>query len=613
MVGSSNAEENQQDGNDYLYNALWRACAGPLVSIPCIDDKVFYFPQGHIEEIAAHSSRDGDRQLPNYDLPSKILCRVVNVELQAERDTDEVVAHVTLIPQSEDESTSERETVQVSAAPQQTVVSFCKILTASDTSTHGGFSVLKRHADECLPQLDMTQNPPAQELVAKDFHGTRWGFRHIYRGQPKRHLITTGWSTFVNSKKLAAGDAFILIRGENGELRVGVRRALKRQSLASLSVISAHSMQIGVLASARHAINTGTMFSVYYRPRTSPSEFIVSYDRYMESMKIDYLVGTKFRMKVEGRDGQEERYAGVIISVEDREPATWPDSKWKCLKVQWAERADKATGVQPERVSPWEIMPFSAATGSSSSTSRPKRQRAAHLPSRSESSSSQRDGSLMLSTELAARHDDVLQGQEKIARGLSFHVDSNETGNAHMRFHEQNQKGTEGPSCSRQHELHQENKAFKLFGVSIPANSVCSILPHSATSGEIQKPLTEKTMSASRCESGGSVSASGQSTSTDTIVTRSCIKVHKMETALGRSVDLSKFNGYRELIDELDKMFEFHGGLVDSSKGWKVIYTDAEGDIRIVGDFSWSDFLLSARKIYIYPEEEVEKLQSSSA
>lgn len=34
-----------------------------------------------------------------------------------------------------------------------TVHSFCKTLTASDTSTHGGFSVLRRHADDCLPPL----------------------------------------------------------------------------------------------------------------------------------------------------------------------------------------------------------------------------------------------------------------------------------------------------------------------------------------------------------------------------------------------------------------------------------------------------------------------------
>ena len=37
--------------------------------------------------------------------------------------------------------------------PRPVVHSFCKVLTASDTSTHGGFSVLRKHATECLPPL----------------------------------------------------------------------------------------------------------------------------------------------------------------------------------------------------------------------------------------------------------------------------------------------------------------------------------------------------------------------------------------------------------------------------------------------------------------------------
>lgn len=38
--------------------------------------------------------------------------------------------------------------------PQRTSLrSFSKTLTPSDTSTHGGFSVPKRYADECLPPL----------------------------------------------------------------------------------------------------------------------------------------------------------------------------------------------------------------------------------------------------------------------------------------------------------------------------------------------------------------------------------------------------------------------------------------------------------------------------
>nr|CAB3446909.1 unnamed protein product [Digitaria exilis] len=56
-------------------------------------------------------------------------------------------------------TTSLRQSEPTSADPEPpepercNVHSFCKTLTASDTSTHGGFSVLRRHAEECLPQL----------------------------------------------------------------------------------------------------------------------------------------------------------------------------------------------------------------------------------------------------------------------------------------------------------------------------------------------------------------------------------------------------------------------------------------------------------------------------
>ncbi|KAB2616188.1 auxin response factor 2-like [Pyrus ussuriensis x Pyrus communis] len=67
--------------------------------------------------------------------------------------------------------------------PQRTSTrSFSKTLTPSDTSTHGGFSVPKREADECYPPLDMSQQPPVQDLVAKDLQGYEWHFRHVYRG-----------------------------------------------------------------------------------------------------------------------------------------------------------------------------------------------------------------------------------------------------------------------------------------------------------------------------------------------------------------------------------------------------------------------------------------------
>jgi auxin response factor len=38
-------------GGDDLYTELWKACAGPLVDVPKRGERVFYFPQGHMEQV----------------------------------------------------------------------------------------------------------------------------------------------------------------------------------------------------------------------------------------------------------------------------------------------------------------------------------------------------------------------------------------------------------------------------------------------------------------------------------------------------------------------------------------------------------------------------------
>jgi hypothetical protein len=38
---------------DGMYAELWNLCAGPLVTVPRVGDKVYYFPQGHIEQVRA--------------------------------------------------------------------------------------------------------------------------------------------------------------------------------------------------------------------------------------------------------------------------------------------------------------------------------------------------------------------------------------------------------------------------------------------------------------------------------------------------------------------------------------------------------------------------------
>ncbi|KAG8054088.1 hypothetical protein GUJ93_ZPchr0001g31633 [Zizania palustris] len=758
---------------DPLYDELWHACAGPLVTVPRVDDLVFYFPQGHIEQVEASMNQVADSQMRLYDLPSKLLCRVLNVELKAEQDTDEVYAQVMLMPEAEQNEMAVEKTTRTSGpAPARPAVrSFCKTLTASDTSTHGGFSVLRRHADECLPPLDMTQSPPTQELVAKDLHSMDWRFRHIFRGQPRRHLLQSGWSVFVSSKRLVAGDAFIFLRGENGELRVGVRRAMRQLSNVPSSVISSQSMHLGVLATAWHAINTKSMFTVYYKPRTSPSEFIIPFDQYMESVKNNYAIGMRFKMRFEGEEAPEQRFTGTIVGSENLDPL-WPDSSWRSLKVRWDEPSNIP---RPDRVSPWKIEPASSPPVNPLPVSRVKRPRPNAPPASPESPVLTKESVTKVDIDSAqaqrSQKNMVLQGQEQMtlrnnltdcndsdgtvhkpmiwspspnaakahpltfqqrppmdnwmqlgrretdfkdplsasqsfgdsqgffmqnfdegpnrptsfknqfqdqgsarhfsdpyffvppqpsltvesgtqmqaeSKGLHFWNGQNTVyGNSRdqpqsFRFEQNSSRWlnqpfaqVEQPRVFRPHasiapvELEKtgEGSGFKIFGFKVdtaiaPNNHLNS--PMAATHEpvlQIPAPLNQLQPAQTDCNPEVSVSTAGTSTedkNTQHILqsskdvqsksqgasTRSCTKVHKQGVALGRSVDLSKFNDYNELKAELDKMFEFGGELVSSNKNWQIVYTDNEGDMMLVGDDPWEEFCSIVRKIYIYTKEE---------
>ncbi|MCH87797.1 auxin response factor 1-like, partial [Trifolium medium] len=168
-------------------------------------------------------------------------------------------------------------------------------------------------------------------------------------------------------------------KGENGELRVGVRRLMRQQSNVPSSVISSHSMHLGVLATASHAISTGTLFSVFYKPRTSRSEFIVSINKYLEARNHKLSVGMRFKMRFEGDEVPERRFSGTIVGVEDNKSSVWADSEWRSLKVQWDE---PSSILRPDRVSPWELEPLvSTPPANAQPTQRNKRSRPPVLPS----------------------------------------------------------------------------------------------------------------------------------------------------------------------------------------------------------------------------------------
>lgn len=344
---------------------LWHACAGPLISLPKKGSIVVYFPQGHLEHtippdfIASKSY--------NLNLPPHVFCRVIDVKLHAEMATDEVYAQVSLLPDNEqiemkwkkgemeeENMDDEIEILGKSITPHM----FCKTLTASDTSTHGGFSVPRRAAEDCFPPLDYKQQRPWQELTAKDLHGVEWRFRHIYRGQPRRHLLTTGWSAFVNKKKLLSGDAVLFLRGDNGELKLGVRRAA--QIKCGIPVSSFGTQSLNVEAVSATILSKG-VFNINYNPRQSSSQFIIPFSKFSKTINNPLSVGMRFKMRFETEEAAERRYTGLITGIGDVDPIRWPGSKWRCLVVRWD---DDLVRNQKNRVSPWEVEPSGSVLAS---------------------------------------------------------------------------------------------------------------------------------------------------------------------------------------------------------------------------------------------------------
>lgn len=203
---------------------------------------------------------------------------------------------------------------------------------------------------------DFSQQPPAQELIARDLHDIEWKFRHIFRGQPKRHLLTTGWSVFVSAKRLVAGDSVLFIWNEKNQLLLGIRRAIRPPTVMPSSVLSSDSMHIGLLAAAAHAAATNSCFTVFFNPRASPSEFVIPLSKYVKAVfHTRVSVGMRFRMLFETEESSVRRYMGTITGISDLDPVRWPNSHWRSVKVGWDE---STAGERQPRVSLWEIEPL---------------------------------------------------------------------------------------------------------------------------------------------------------------------------------------------------------------------------------------------------------------
>ncbi|XP_038982395.1 auxin response factor 18-like isoform X2 [Phoenix dactylifera] len=385
-----------KDADKCLDSQLWHACAGGMVQMPAVNSKVYYFPQGHAE----HAQGIVDfGSFPR--VPALVLCRVTVVKFMADPETDEVFAKIHMVPvRSNEPDSGDDDGMGLgsnAADVQEKPASFAKTLTQSDANNGGGFSVPRYCAETIFPRLDYSADPPVQTVLAKDVHGEVWKFRHIYRGTPRRHLLTTGWSTFVNQKKLVAGDSIVFLRAENGDLCVGIRRAkrgvggghespsgwnpptgncvsayggfsvflreeenkLMRSNGNGGNLDSGGNMRgrgrvraDSVIEAATLAAN-GQPLEVIYYPRAGTPEFCVKAAAVKAAMRIRWCPGMRFKMAFETEDSSRiSWFMGTISSVQVADPIGWPNSPWRLLQVTWDE-PDLLQNVK--RVSPWLV------------------------------------------------------------------------------------------------------------------------------------------------------------------------------------------------------------------------------------------------------------------
>ncbi|KAK9067933.1 hypothetical protein SSX86_012044 [Deinandra increscens subsp. villosa] len=552
---------------DLLYKELWKACTGPQVDVPRDGERVYYFPQGHMEQLEASTNQELNQRVNLFDLKSKILCRVVHTQLLAEQESDEVYAQITLLPEG-DQSDSDPIGPDECLAepPRPNVHSFCKVLTASDTSTHGGFSVLRKHANECLPPLDMTQPTPTQELIAKDLHGFEWHFKHIFRGQPRRHLLTTGWSTFVTCKKLVAGDSFVFLRGENGELRVGVRRFARQPMPMPSSVISSQSMHLGVLATAHHAVLTQTRFVVYYKPSNVKSLFII--------MNVTYTF-----------------FVFWVLVLEPGCPTVWnPSAPMSCTP----------DGQTTDFQGSWHLN--QTENGNSS----------CHFRTQMEPS--------WLSSSPVMASTTTFVSETEDQKGLP-------TWSTYSTL-ETMKQSNDSVQTSVDMKKSETISSCRLFGFDLKIPTETDIIPkttplipsnlfHTVADGHVSHASSlwnsdQKSDLSKDCKNQGQVQVSPKEVqSKQSTCTRSRTKVQMQGMAVGRAVDLTVLKGYDELIYELEEMFEIKGELHHRNQ-WEIIFTDDEGDMMLLGDDPWQEFCSMVKRILICSTQDVKKLKAGS-
>ncbi|AES96733.1 putative transcription factor ARF family [Medicago truncatula] len=329
---------------------IWQCCAGAAVKIPKLNSHVYYFPLGHLEHVSPSpnpstlSLLDRSRQF--------IPCTVSTVNLLADPVTDEVFVKLLLTPGTNNCVHEPPPEVREDQHDGVKVVSSGKTLTPSDANNGGAFSVPSECAKLIFPPLDLQAEKPSQKLSVTDIHGKEWKLRHVYRGTPLRHLITTNWSEFVDEKKLIGGDSLVFMKKSTRTGTETISVGIHRQKFGAATKIAEKSVTEAVeLAEKNMAFDV-----VYYPTAEGWCDFVVNAKVVEDAMKNKWNSGLRIKHSLK-KDNSSKRcsnFEGTISAL------SAPNRPWRMLEVRTAK--DSALHNDIERDSSIPKIKFHSST-----------------------------------------------------------------------------------------------------------------------------------------------------------------------------------------------------------------------------------------------------------
>lgn len=378
-------------------------------------------------------------------------------------------------------------------------------------------------------------------------------------------------------------------------------------------------------------------------------------------------------MRFEGEESPERRFSGTIVGVDDMSPH-WTNSDWRSLRIQWDELASiqRPDRVSPWEIEPF-VAPTSPSIPHSISikNKRPRppleildSDNSTVTTLRHPGSSQSHDDRTQLSVAAAeikrfenhaTRHykqTDVSSNGNSVSRSPmegSWLTSPNGSVSQH-RLQEltDDRKSSSvwstvfpgvlasnstcptprpsNPKSDQVHDLGEKGRktevapSCRLFGIELINHSKSPVPPERVPDQPISAPneITDAEQNsnlpkASKERKLGLLQVPPkeiQHKQNSSTSSRSRTKVQMQGMAVGRAVDLTTLEGYGQLIDELEKMFDIKGELRPRNK-WEIVFTDDEGDTMLMGDYPWQEFCNMVRRIYIWSSQDV-KMSSGS-